>query len=432
MTPVASPLQSLLDEPLGVRHKAFPASLASVRIGAVGTQGLNLARGDLLFPALALRADALGHNLALMADWCTRHDVSLAPHGKTTMAPQLLHRQLAAGAWAITAATVPQAAIMREHGVRRVLLANEVVDRAGQRWIAQVLRDDPAFELFCLVDSVAAVAGLDATLAAEGATQALPVLLELGSPGRRAGARADADADAVAAAVHGSSRLRLAGVECFEGVIGPGYGSDVLAEVDALLTRVRAMVERLDAGGRFAGADEILLTAGGSVFFDHAAELRAVGPLSRPARVVLRSGCYVTHDSGTYEEGSPLGGVRGAPGGARLRPALELWSEVLSRPEPELAILGFGKRDAPHDGALPGIERIVPRLGEPRAPGHGAEVFALNDHHAFLRLGADAPLAVGDRVVCGISHPCTAFDKWSLLPLVDADHNVIEAVRTYF
>jgi D-serine dehydratase len=432
MTMLGFSLDALLDEPLGIRHKAFPRSLAAIRIGEVGAQGLNLARGDLLLPALVLREEALAHNLAVMARWCERHGVSLAPHGKTTMAPQLHRRQLEAGAWAITAATVPQAAIMREHGVHRVVLANEVVDRAGLRWIGELLRDDAGFELLCLVDSPAVVAGLDAALAAAGGTRVLPVLLELGSPGRRAGARDDDAADAVAAAVRDSARLRLAGVECFEGVAGPGYGPEVLAEVDALLARVRGTAERLDAGGHFTDADEILLTAGGSVFFDHAAELRAVASLSRPVRVVLRSGCYITHDSGAYELGSPLGGVRGVQGEVRLRPALELWSEVLSRPEPELAILGFGKRDAPHDGLLPNVERLLPRDGEPRPPADGMEVFALNDHHAFLRLPAGDPLAVGDAVVCGISHPCTAFDKWSLLPVLDAADDVIGAVRTYF
>jgi D-serine deaminase-like pyridoxal phosphate-dependent protein len=63
-------------------------------------------------------------------------------------------------------------------------------------------------------------------------------------------------------------------------------------------------------------------------------------------RVVLRSGCYLTHDDGLYARASPL---------PELRPALELWARVLSCPEPGLAIAGFGKRDAPYDIDLPVI-----------------------------------------------------------------------------
>jgi D-serine deaminase-like pyridoxal phosphate-dependent protein len=428
----ADGLQALLDEPLGVRHKAFPPSLAGVRVRDVGAQRLNVARGDLLLPALVLREEALAHNLATMAAWCERHGVSLAPHGKTTMAPQLLHRQLDAGCWAITAASTHQAAIMRAHGLRRVLIANEVIDPAALRWIAGVLEDDPSFELLCLVDSTDGVALMDRALARAGARVRLSVLIELGSPGRRAGLRDDDEADAVAAAVRASARLRLAGVECFEGVIGPGREPAAIAEVDRLLARVHGLAARLDADGAFADAQEILLTAGGSVFFDRVAQLRAHGELSRPTRVVLRSGCYVTHDAGVYDSLSPLGSVFGADGGPRLHPALELWSVVLSRPEPELAILGFGRREAPFDAGLPQPLRILGADGAARPLGDGVELLALNDQHAIARVPAALALRVGERVVCGISHPCTAFDKWSLLPLVDARDDVIGAVRTLF
>ncbi|MEN3284558.1 MAG: hypothetical protein V7607_5698 [Solirubrobacteraceae bacterium] len=432
MSHLANALDPILEQQIGTREKAFPPHLASVPLREIADQGLSVRRGDLMLPALVLRQEPLEHNIELMADWCRRHAVALAPHGKTTMAPQLFHRQLDAGAWAISAATVSQAAVMHEFGVRRVLIANEVVDPAGMRWIAETLAADPGFELLCLVDSTTAVAALDEALAGAGSERALPVLIELGATGRRAGARTDDEADAVAAAVADSRRLRLAGVECFEGVIGPGREPQAMAEVDALLARVRGLAQRLDAAGAFAAADEILLTAGGSVFFDRVAQLRDVGNLSRPVRVVLRSGCYVTHDARAYEELSPLGGVLGDPHEPHLQPALELWSAVLSRPEPELAILGFGRRDAPYDSYLPTPLHIVAPGGESRPIGAEVEVFALNDQHAFLRVPPDLPLAVGTRVVCGISHPCTAFDKWPLVPVVDAHDDLVGAVRTFF
>jgi D-serine dehydratase len=356
--------------------------------------GLGRPLADIPLPVLVLRDSAVAHNLALMQRWCDERGVSLAPHGKTSMAPALFRRQLEAGAWGMTAATVPQLAVMREAGARRVILANELV---GAPEIAWFEREREGIEAYCLVDSVAGVRALDA-----GVSRPLGVLIELGGP--RAGCRKLEAALAVADAVAAAPGLVLAGVEGFEGTLPE-------EEVDAFVDRLRELVEALDARGAFAGVEEILATAGGSAFFDHVVARLRLSGLSRPVRVVLRSGCYLTHDDGIYAESSPLPG---------LRAALELWARVLSCPEPGLAIAGFGKREAPYDLGLPIVRRPA-----------GVVVEALNDQHAYLR-DPDGALAVGDTVVCGISHPCTAFDKWPLIGVVDDDDVVIDAIRTYF
>jgi D-serine dehydratase len=137
----------------------------------------------------------------------------------------------------------------------------------------------------------------------------------------------------------------------------------------------------------------------------------------------------VTHDADTYERLSPLAG-RGSPA-ERLIPALELWGLVLSRPEPGLAILGFGKRDAPYDLRLP--VPILCRRGTESSGIEGrAEITALNDQHAFLQIDPDLDLSVGDLICCDISHPCTSFDKWRLVPLVDENYRVTGAIQTFF
>jgi D-serine dehydratase len=353
---------------------------------------------DAPLPLLVLRESAVAHNLALMQRWCDERGLALAPHGKTSMAPALIRRQVDAGAWAMTAATVPQLAVMRAAGALRILLANEIV---GGPEIAWLERERADIEVLCLVDSVAGVAALDA-----GVSRPLGVLIELG--GARAGCRTDEEALAVADAVAASSRLVLAGVEGYEGTLGADRAPATLAAVDAFLDRIRAFAETLDARGAFADVDEVIVTAGGSVFFDRVAE-RLRPSLRRPVRVAVRPGSYVTHDDGLYAAATPL---------PALRPALELWARVLSCPEPGLAIAGFGKRDAPYDLGLP----IV------RTPA-GARVEALNDQHAFLRGGS---LAIGDVVVCGISHPCTAFDKWPVIGVVDDDDVLVDAVETMF
>jgi D-serine deaminase-like pyridoxal phosphate-dependent protein len=121
----------------------------------------------------------------------------------------------------------------------------------------------------------------------------------------------------------------------------------------------------------------------------------------------------------------------------QLRPALEVWSVVLSRPEPGLAILGMGKRDASYDVELPiPLVHHRPGAGAPRALPTGCKIIKMNDQHAYLQLPEGDPLggqlAVGDIVGCGISHPCTTFDKWPVVLLVDDDYTVRQAINTFF
>ncbi|HEY1621700.1 MAG TPA: hypothetical protein VGG25_29035, partial [Streptosporangiaceae bacterium] len=132
---------------------------------------------------------------------------------------------------------------------------------------------------------------------------------------------------------------------------------------------------------------------------------------------------------------------RGTAPGLTLRPAFELWAGVLSRPEPGLALLSAGRRDVAFDADLPVPLRAVTRAGAAAAsaglPGaalsaDGMRVTALADQHAFLQLPPASPLAPGDLVCLGISHPCTTFDKWRVIPVTDDEGRVIDAVHTFF
>lgn len=415
-------LDRLRAEPINWRHKGFPAG-EGLTSATIGQRGLSLLAGDLPTPVMVMKESALAHNLDLMARWCAERGISLAPHGKTTMCPELWARQLAAGAWGITVANAAQARVARAFGVERILLANELVEPVSIRWVASELAADPGFDFLCLADSLAAVEALSASA---GTGRPIGVLVELGLPGGRTGCRTAEEALAVARAVAAAPGLELAGVEAFEGIL---HGDDVLAEVDGFLDRLGSLVSALAAEGAFAGRPEVIVSAGGSAFFDRVAE-RLASPLAGlPVRLVLRSGCYVTHDSAFYDHLSPLGAR--STGGPRLVAALEAWGVVLSRPEPDLALILLGKRDAPYDIDLP-LPLHVASGGALRDVRGRMTVTDTNDQHAYLRVPADDPLAVGDLVGCGISHPCTAFDKWRLIPLVDDDYTVVDAYHTFF
>lgn len=423
-------LGPILEEPVDWRYKAFPPG-PRIPLRAVGEQGWNALGGDFMRPVLVLKDSALRHNLDEMGAYCQANGVSLAPHVKTHMSPQLFQMQLDAGAWGLTVANVSQARVWRAFGAERIVLANELVERGSIRWVAEELKGDRDFELFCLVDSAAGVTVLEEALEESGPGRRLKVLVEVGFPGGRTGSRTAEGARQVAAAVAGSRNLVLAGVESFEGIIEQGAPAATLEAVDRFLSGMRAVAVELDAAGFFSHTEEVMVSAGGSSFLDRVVSgLTEPWQLSRPVRLVLRSGCYLTHDALHYAHTSPFGSRLSGTG--PLRDALEVWGAVLSQPEPDLALIGFGKRDVSYDLGLP-VPRVVKRGEVAVRPLSGqASIFALNDQHAYMRLTAEEDLRVGDLVGCGISHPCTTFDKWRLIPVVDDEYRVIDAVLTYF
>jgi D-serine dehydratase len=404
-----------------------PEGAGPVRLGEVGAQGWNLLRGDLPLPAAVLHRSRLVANAAWMKALTEANGLRLAPHGKTTMAPQLFALQLEAGAYAITVATTQQLAVARRFGVKRVVLANQPVGRPAIDACFAALRE---LELYCLADSPEGVAAL-----AEGARRAessrpLRVLVEVGVAGGRTGARTLEGALAVARAVAAAPGLVLAGIECFEGIL-----PDIPA-VDRLLDAVLALADSCAAEGLF-GDGPIVLSAGGSAFYDRVGERFApVRFGGRETIRLLRSGCYLTHDSLGYDAAYRriLEEARLALPPGRLEPALEVWAHVQSRPEPGRTILTMGKRDVSHDSGLP-VPLLWFRPGameRPQPMPRGHAVLALNDQHCHLGTPGESPLAIGDMVAFGIGHPCTTFDKWGLLMVVDADYTVVDAVKTFF
>jgi D-serine deaminase-like pyridoxal phosphate-dependent protein len=407
----AAALTALADEPLDWRFKGLPASWRDRTPAQICSAAPNLADEDTLDPVCVLRAEALSHNLATMAGWCRERRVELAPHGKTHMSPQLLSRQLESGASAVTVATISQARVYRAFGVRSFVVANELVDAAGLRWVATELDGDPDLTLMCWVDSVAGVEQMASALAA--ASRPVDICVEIGLAGGRTGCRDASAVDEVARAAAESPALRLIGVAGYEAALGHDISPQALARVPAYLSRLRSAVERL--AGLFE-TDSIVVTAGGSTYFDAVADVLTMGPVAgRRVRTIVRSGCYLTHDHGLYARTSPLR--------EGLRPALEVWAQVMSRPEPDLALLTMGRRDVSFDQDMP-----VP-LGL-----SDSTVIKLNDQHAYLRLGRSehAAVEVGSRLRFGISHPCTTFDKWQMIPVLDEDDRVVDLIRTFF
>ena len=428
-------LDELLSSQVDPTTKGWPAT-PGLPLREIGLQGWNLLRGDLPLPVALIKGSALSHNSRWMRRFLEHFGVAICPHGKTTMAPQLFARQLADGAWGITVATVQQLRVCRRFGVQRVVLANQLVGRQAIREVLTELRADPAFWFACMVDSVETVEQLTAEVRDFGYDRPLQVLLEGGYVGGRTGCRTLGQALAVARAAAAAPELALIGVEGFEGLITRPSPAETAATVEAFLTSLVEIARACAAENLFAPG-RILLSAGGSAFFDQVTRAFRAADLEREVEIVLRSGCYLTHNSKMYRQffdhmrcrEPEIDGL-----GDGLQAALELWAYVQSTPEPGLAIATLGKRDVSFDVHMPVPEQWF-RPGvhaRPQALGAGFEVTGLNDQHAHLAVPDDSPLRVGDMLSFGISHPCTTFDKWQLLYVVDDDYRIIDGIRTYF
>ncbi|CAE6807853.1 amino acid deaminase [Paraburkholderia aspalathi] len=389
----------------------------------------NLLNEDVSLPAAVLYADRVEHNLKWMQAFVAEYGVKLAPHGKTTMAPQLFRRQLETGAWGITLATAHQVRAAYHGGVSRILMANQLVGRRNMMMIAELL-SDPDFEFFCLVDSVEGVEQLGQFFTS--VRKPLQVLLELGVPGGRTGVRDEAQRNAVLEAIaRYPDVLKLAGVELYEGVLKEEH------EVREFLQSAVAVTRALVDEGRFARTPAVLSGAG-SAWYDVVAEEFVKASETGKVEVVLRPGCYLTHDVGVYRKAQTDIFARNPVAkkmGEGLLPALQLWAYVQSIPEPDRAIIGLGKRDSAFDAGMPEPSRHYrPGTEAPRdiAASGGWEIFGLMDQHAYLRIPAGADLKVGDMIAFDISHPCLTFDKWRQVLVVDPSYRVTEVIETFF
>ncbi|MDH4984195.1 alanine racemase [Aminobacter anthyllidis] len=420
------------------RIRGVPPGTTAFASNAIGSKGWHPADGAMSLPVLTLDEQAFNSNRDLFFRYIRQAGAEIAPHAKTPMAPDLARSLLEAGAWGTTVADIRQASVMLSAGLDRLILANEVGGTGGAGRLAMLVAANPQADLHVFADSVASVEALTEIWRANDALPPLRVLVETGAG--RGGARTLGDANAIVDAILGTgSRLVAAGVATYEGAAGRQSQAETDAAISGLLDLTADVFALLRTR---VGADApLILSAGGSVFFDKVvSKLAPVVARDGNATLVLRSGAIFFHDNGVYDRamatidernGFALGGLS-VSARQSFRPALRLWAEVLSHPEPGTAICGMGMRDVSFDQGFP---VVVGRYRSGKAltlKGVPPTVVKLNDQHAFLSLASDSDLAVGDVLEFGISHPCTCLDRYRVIYGVDETGHVRNAFPTYF
>lgn len=386
----------------------------------------NLLAEDVCLPAAVIKKTALENNIRWMQRYADARGVSLAPHGKTTMTPWIFNAQQEAGAWAIGVGSAWQANAAMASGIRRVLMVNQLVGKANMLLISRIKEHHPESEFICCVDSLENARTLSAFFASR--QQTLDVIIELGVQGGRCGCRGSAAALALTQEVARLPALRLRGLELYEGVL---HGDDPQPQVEALLrdaAQLACDMEQYVDG-------EFILTGAGTVWYDVVCNIWLAAKKPANCRIVIRPGCYITHDQGIYDQAQRQLLARDRIAcdlGGDLTSALELVAMVQSVPEADRAVVNFGKRDCAFDAGLP---QPVAHYRDGKAvpfDQQSVQSVGIMDQHCMLQLAAGSDLRVGDILVFGTSHPCLTFDKWKTLLLTDDRYNVLEELETRF
>ncbi|BBQ80484.1 aldolase [Raoultella ornithinolytica] len=386
----------------------------------------NLLAEEVCLPAALVKKTALENNIAWMQRYADTRGVSLAPHGKTTMTPWIFQAQQRAGAWGIGVGSAWQASAAMASGIERVLMVNQLVGQANMQVVSQLKAHYRAVDFLCCVDSLANARTLSAFFSAR--QQTLDVLIELGVPGGRCGCRSVDAALALAQEVATLPGLTLRGLELYEGVL---HGDDPQPQVEALLRQAAGLACQMAP----LVEGEFILTGAGTVWYDVVCNVWLAAQKPDRCRVVIRPGCYITHDMGIYEIARQELIARDPIAcdlGGDLTSALELMAMVQSVPEADRAVVNFGKRDCAFDAGLP--QPVAHYRHGKALPLQADEIVSVGimDQHCMLRLAPGCDVQVGDIVLFGTSHPCLTFDKWKTLLLVDDEYNVLEELDTLF
>ena len=395
------------------KFKGFPIDSYGKTLEQFLATNPNLFTANFQFPIMVLKESAVKNNIAQMMSFCNSVDAQLAPHVKTTMSPQLAKMQIAAGASALTVANFWQASIFLKFGFKNLIIANEVLDPMAIAAIAKINKLKQA-EIIFYVDSIA---GLETIQKHTPIEDEQNLFIEIGTENGRGGVRDLAQVEQIAQQIRADSRLKLRGVTGFEGAVPDGARGR--RGEKKLVKFCQKIVAAANLAYPNKSEEVFTISAGGSAYFDIVA--RELNKFDKQRRLLLRSGGYITHDHWYYEEIYPF-----AATDRSFQPAIEVWAQVISKPEQDFGVLNLGKRDIGND-----LHNPIPiKSYDGQVKSFSAVIEKLNDQHGYLRTRADFQLA--QLIGLGISHPCTTFDKWRLVPLVNDNYDVVDCLQTFF
>jgi D-serine deaminase-like pyridoxal phosphate-dependent protein len=335
-------------------------------------------------PALVVDLDTMENSIARIARTCREHGVAWRPHTKGLKTPEIVRKEIAAGAIGVTCAKLGEAEVMADAGVRDILIANQIV---GPAKIARLMALLDRADVIVSVDSVSNVTELAAATVRLG--KKLRVVIEVDIGMKRAGVAPGAPVLALADVIARHAGLVFAGLMAWEShavaIADPAEKERVVAAAIALLTESAAAC-------RARGHPIKIVSCGGSGTFPYC--VRQPGVTEVQAGGAILSGNY-------YRTQQHLD----------FPCALTVLATVTSRPTPTRIVIDAGIKAMSTDGALPvpiGIPEVrslrisaehstielqepseVPRIGDnlELIAGHSDSTVNLHEEIAAVRRG---------------------------------------------
>jgi D-serine dehydratase len=413
-----------------------PESIVEKGTGCMDTlsdSGWNVLAEDISFPAAVINQKLLVNNAQWMQTFSQRSKVKLAPHGKTTMSPELFNLQLQHDSWGISLATVPQVVTAYKSGIKNIILANQLIGRRHFEIIAELLSEGD-LEFYCFVDSIENAKSLGQYFSDKNIK--LNVLLEIGVVGGRCGWRENDNIMQLCDVISQYQGLQIRGVSFYEGVI---HGKNAANEIIDFVKGIKKLCQSLHNDDVFSSG-EVIITGAGSAWYDLVAKHLNDSNSDFEFTPIIRPGCYLIHDTGIYQDAqhavlsrSELARNLAVESTGELMSSLTIWAYIYSIPEPGLVIVGMGKRDVAFDAGLP-IPTLHYRPGTtlPVEADNQWQLVNIMDQHCMMKTPEDADLAPGDLINFSTSHPCLTIDKWRFIGLIDDDFIIRKQISTYF
>jgi len=331
--------------------------------------GAGMPTGDICTPALIIDLPVMERNIAAMSDLARRYQVNLRPYVKTHKSTVLAHKQLAAGAVGIGCATLDEAEVMADSGIRDILIGNQII---GSVKIARLMELARRADVMVAVDDYHNVDRLSA--AAGEAGVGVRVMVEVDLATQRCGVKPGEPAVRLAGYVAKANGLTFRGFMGFEAHL------QLVAQPAERAVRVKEDVGQLVSTARLAEAAGLaveIVSAGGTVTSMETGIL--------PGITEIQPGTYIFMDASYYPR---------QPG---FKCALTVLATVISVPGDDYFIIDAGSKALSQDSGMPEVKDLA-----------GAKLVKLWEEHGKVEIAKPAALPrIGDRVEIIPSHACT-------------------------
>ncbi len=433
-------LKEIEETKINLKIKGIPF-LKSKSVKKIKLEKLNIIKENIQFPILSIDKLQLIKNIRIMKNFAVKNNLSLAPHCKTFMSPQLINNHLKK-TWGLTISNNQQLSTIINLNVKNIIYGNLIVNEANLiQYLDIVKKYRKLTNIYYCIDSLFGLNLLIKVVTKKKYKFKIRILIELGTKNGRCGIRNFKSFKKIVISLNNIPKnILVSGLFFYEGAIKNSSLSKVSKKIMDLLQFTFRCHEELVYQNLYKEKIK-LISGGGSEYFDLVTKYFNKFNTKNDTKLILRPGSFIAYGHGYYEKKinnlKKRNIIKSVSDKNKFffKPSLLLWSHVLSINDNGIAIVNFGKRDVSFDLGNPipiNVYRNNKIYRNNETKPNNLNVFKLNDQHAFLKYNNKIRLNIGDLISFGISHPCITLDKWKYVFLINSKFDVIDVYQTFF